>query len=892
MNDDDHRISPLDTRSRVKLVSSVRISSLNEVVIELIKNALDARAKRIELSLNYVTGFCSVSDNGWGIPANEFFENGKLAQEYCTSKTTTTGTYGRFGQTLFRIAGVALLCIISKAAQADGAHALWCDEAGRIGRDTRCSEDVQTCIGTTVKVYNLFSKLPVRSRHISQVFANQYEVRKDFDRLRQSVLELVLGGGFPVEIDITHSSPALRYHHRPTAARSLGSVHPRRNIESVRSCLRQADYAYEQSNADWREITVRSGSIHGFAIISTIPLPHRKLQFINIDNKALSKKTRPELFLRINSFFSSSKFGDPDFNMNVTFEGQNAGTDHHDRVKQRSRKSIDQWPMFVVWLEDIDDIGLDEVLYSSLLTSTTESIVDRIAKFLELMVSEFLRETGFLDAHMGLQKPQAAIDHSSQAYDFLEQASKQNFSHFSRSKSSAQTGNVDILNGLPFQSGKRRESDILQDTVRLEELVDTDQPDIYEVNDEFSPAPRNANDQQSIQWLDPRTGRYSNIDLRTGMVLPDVVQVHTYGPGGNSATSRKQTRARRADRDIIETAQNVRKHFDDKTGSSNAPIRSTFLEEPTAQNCNSQIMPLNEHKFDYRQGVLPACSHESARVTKEALGRATLSKQVDKKFILTVVSTDEPEDIRQRRQGDCLVLIDQHAADERCRVEQLLRSMQYGDPVYLQEPIHCELPEGEVHRLDHINHTLAKWQVIVETAKGRFSSDTGEKMQQVQIRGLPEAIAERCRLNPRLAIDLLREAIWSEDAVQSRHHKDLGLIPLKLPLRILDMINSRACRSAIMFNDRLDDDQCQDLLHRLSKCVLPFQCAHGRPSMIVVANMQATADCGSLESVSQREHRNGLGTVIPDRYGLNTIDDYRTPSFGEAYRLWTEGDVW
>jgi DNA mismatch repair protein MLH3 len=34
-----------------------------------------------------------------------------------------------------------------------------------------------------------------------------------------------------------------------------------------------------------------------------------------------------------------------------------------------------------------------------------------------------------------------------------------------------------------------------------------------------------------------------------------------------------------------------------------------------------------------------------------------------------------------------------------------------------------------------------------------------------------------------------------------------------------------------MFNDVLNQEQCQALMSRLGRCSFPFQCAHGRPSM-------------------------------------------------------------
>lgn len=35
-----------------------------------------------------------------------------------------------------------------------------------------------------------------------------------------------------------------------------------------------------------------------------------------------------------------------------------------------------------------------------------------------------------------------------------------------------------------------------------------------------------------------------------------------------------------------------------------------------------------------------------------------------------------------------------------------------------------------------------------------------------------------------------------------------------------------------MFNDELSVDQCRDLVQQLSLCTFPFQCAHGRPSIV------------------------------------------------------------
>lgn len=71
-----------------------------------------------------------------------------------------------------------------------------------------------------------------------------------------------------------------------------------------------------------------------------------------------------------------------------------------------------------------------------------------------------------------------------------------------------------------------------------------------------------------------------------------------------------------------------------------------------------------------------------------------------------------------------------------------------------------------------------------------------------------------------------------------------------------------------MFNDPLTLDQCYDLLTRLSKCAFPFQCAHGRPSMLPVADLGTSS--ASLGNLSGHD----VGT-----------DDR---PFGQAFRRWKE----
>ncbi|NXN32845.1 MLH3 protein, partial [Nycticryphes semicollaris] len=57
-----------------------------------------------------------------------------------------------------------------------------------------------------------------------------------------------------------------------------------------------------------------------------------------------------------------------------------------------------------------------------------------------------------------------------------------------------------------------------------------------------------------------------------------------------------------------------------------------------------------------------------------------------------------------------------------------------------------------------------------------------------------------------------------------------------LPLTFLKVLASQACHGAIKFNEPLTLEESCRLIEALSSCQLPFQCAHGRPSMMPLAD--------------------------------------------------------
>ena len=62
-----------------------------------------------------------------------------------------------------------------------------------------------------------------------------------------------------------------------------------------------------------------------------------------------------------------------------------------------------------------------------------------------------------------------------------------------------------------------------------------------------------------------------------------------------------------------------------------------------------------------------------------------------------------------------------------------------------------------------------------------------------------------------------------------------------------------------MFNDELSDTECCLLLERLAECAFPFQCAHGRPSMIPLVDLGTLHEQGLLGDCGDHNNQEQFG---------------------------------
>lgn len=161
-----------------------------------------------------------------------------------------------------------------------------------------------------------------------------------------------------------------------------------------------------------------------------------------------------------------------------------------------------------------------------------------------------------------------------------------------------------------------------------------------------------------------------------------------------------------------------------------------------------------------------------------------------------------------------LVLIDQHAADERINYERLQR--EFDDEMAVQalaEPVQLELTARETELFEEYVDALAQL--------GFHASLVDDRVAQVQT--VPELLAES--EGPELVRDLLTAFVTGDGASTVEAAAD-------------ELLADLACYPSLTANTALTDGSIVDLLRALDACENPYACPHGRPVIIEISGQE------------------------------------------------------
>lgn len=810
--------------------------------------------------------------------------------------------------------------------------------------------------------------MPVRVKSRASTLEKPDELEREWDSLRYSLVSLMLANSQLQKLTISDKERGKRISIRlglTDRDQPASDGADEADLMRIGSVLTQSGMMPTRNMDSWHIVTGTLPDLTIRAAISTIPSPSKKLQFISLgDSPILSRSNTNVLFHEINRLMASSDFGNAESVSGDTYPArtfQKSGSDGMDSSLGRAwARSVCKWPMFYIRIDTRSARTLS--IAGDELSPDSEKPIQRITDVLGTLIVEFLRQQNLrprMTRAQGKMLDRGRLATTTSATSqrnagqsvtpsgrdgngriIEETLSKQlklpsfqrpcsqtsglNFNNWSRVKAAKdpeyirEPGHRNLHVASELQNRKSRSQFGGQSSHRQCMTLRSKQPSQTH-GGSSPPAESNRRDPGDIHdgaphmpgdslipWTDPRTGNTHMINSRTGQTV-DRNALDTgfrIWPGSFTRASRQTDHSRNP-----------------STTSSSAWVDEllTSWDNPTFNRTEKQVTSLdigsNYRDVHDAHGCHDIGTLDTAQVAKfrgklrrYSLATSRVIAQVDNKFILV-----KTESSLRQSTGDgsesVLVLIDQHAADERCRVEQLFGEMfvpteTSHDSVQVRaleiEPISFRASATEGTLFQKYLLFFAKWGIQYELAT---KADSGVV---IVVKTLPLLIAERCRLEPHVLIDLLRREIWTSEEDDGRllkktpRHLNSGINPAILdddeslfvqsaerggahswiqhmsgcPQGILDLLNSRACRGAIMFNDPLSIEECKLMVYRLAECAFPFQCAHGRPSMVPILDLRSVARDFDASAP-------GAGTIMPDHPGEYNDSDL---DFLEAFR--------
>jgi DNA mismatch repair protein MutL len=281
---------------------------------------------------------------------------------------------------------------------------------------------------------------------------------------------------------------------------------------------------------------------------------------------------------------------------------------------------------------------------------------------------------------------------------------------------------------------------------------------------------RESADEDESSWLDAEDG---SPDGETSSASADADETSSLGPGDGSADGESATSGRGDGRPADATAPGA-----DPLGSTRSAGDAPSVRPPTTQWTLTGAEATPETSFERLPDLrVLGQLHETYVVAETAAG---------------------------------LVLIDQHAADERVNYERLRRELGGGaQSQALADPVDLELTAREAALFEEYGDALAELGFRAERTDDRT----------VAVRAVPAVF------DATLEPDLLRDALTAfvDDAREGAETVEAVTDAILADL---------ACYPSITGNTSLHEGSVVELLEALDDCENPWACPHGRPVIV------------------------------------------------------------
>lgn len=273
---------------------------------------------------------------------------------------------------------------------------------------------------------------------------------------------------------------------------------------------------------------------------------------------------------------------------------------------------------------------------------------------------------------------------------------------------------------------------------------------------------------EEFTWVDPSTQKVFVIDSRTGNSY--AVEDERQTPDSRG-TTRRTLNTSRAGSCAAETPDWIRRALgaNEVFASAEGVIKSASSSTPQccmpseAERQSSMRIPWTK-QFNQAFSTAPEARHTAAApavssFSKRSLANAQVLRQVDSKFIACLLDTYIDGEESTEEDSRTLVLIDQHAADERIRVERFLKAMCLGyldrhrggsvERRTLDKPVSVTLTKFERDRLvrsGYMKESFENWSFVLSVEQPPDNlTESDAACAVVNFKTVPEVVADKVR---------------------------------------------------------------------------------------------------------------------------------------------------
>lgn len=651
--------------------------------------------------------------------------------------------------------------------------------------------------------------MPVRVKHRASMFSTAPYLEKEFQALTYELTALLLAWPTSVSVSLREARPACQLRMRSVDGLTLD--------QRTSRLLMQAGLTSSYEAGSLVSVAATDCNISVEGCFSTIPVATRKSQFISLGVHPIEHSIGGNiLFEEVNEIFASSSFG----LIECSAPGK-AFANGHMPPPWKPKKGLEKWPMFYLKFE-YNGAEVDHFFWPRSPTLAALTSLLRAVSY------------AFLKKHKMRPRKQTQ---NRQSLSPLEGNGRPSFIQGDRAGPSAQSAS-----GIT--------SSLLDDVRRVK-----------------------VGHRANVILPRHDNGRHL-IGHRGQLLRMPFVE--------NSDQQSRDNDEHSVQTDPTQAVEALGTHCEEGTDQWLDKLIQSWKNPvfETVELAVHRLPSVSDFQYCKDSGQQSASTATiSGQISKQGLNKAEIIAQVDSKFILIKLPlATAPGTIRSRvnQVQYALFAVDQHAADERCRLEELMACYFEpieGKPSPLVEPLSqsllFDISRQEIHMFAKRQSFWRGWGIRYQLVGVGPKRQEGEPLARIMVTGLPPCILERCREEPRLLLDLLRGDMWSaEDNARSEPANPAPNSDFHgCPSGLLELLHSRACRSkmtfpcgvgikladqcysgAIMFNDELTLAECTSLIRRLAQCSLPFQCAHGRPSMAPLVDL-GSRTCGAIRTL-------------------------------------------